>query len=88
MGTQRHEEYEPADKPVRLYEYVLCAAPQVLWFVWQGTHSPITRLGAVVAIVLLLAVSLWKLLIPPRFSATRCAFVLLALIGIVLVVHP
>lgn len=87
VRTQPHEEFEPADKPVRWYENVLCAIMQALWFLYIFTHVPVARLGTVVAIGLSLAVSLWKLLFPPRLSATRCAFVLIAILGIVLVLN-
>lgn len=81
---ERHEPYEPADRPVRFYELALCLVIQLLLLVEQRTQSYPLELATALSLALLLALSLWKLLVPPRFSATRSAFVLVSLIGLFL----
>ena len=81
---ERHEPYEPADRPVRFYELALCLVIQLLLLVEQRTQSYPLKLATALSLALLLALSLWKLLVPPRFSATRSAFVLVSLIGLFL----
>ena len=57
---------------------------QVLLLAEQKTHSQGVELAAMSSFALLLALSLWKLLVPPQYSATRCAFVLISILCLVL----
>jgi hypothetical protein len=87
LQTQPHEPsvpYEPTDRPVRFYELVVCFVAQVLLLAEQKTHSQGVELAAMSSFALLLALSLWKLLVPPRYSTTRCAFVLIGVLCLVL----
>ncbi len=86
MRRARSQEFEPADRPVQLYESLLCLLAQGLVFASRATHAPLVERRAGAAIALLLIMSLWKLLLPPRVSATRCAFLLIGLICIVVLV--
>lgn len=86
--TQQGEEFEPVDKPVRFYETLLCFTAQLLIFGALETHYRAAELAATASVALLLAVSLWKLLVPPRLSVTRCAFVCIGLICVVLLFVP
>jgi hypothetical protein len=56
----------------------------LLLFARQGRHDLALGLVVAASIALLMGMSLWKLLVPPRFSATRCAFILIGLLSIVL----
>jgi hypothetical protein len=88
VHTQQHEDFEPVDKPVRLYETVLFLAAQLLAIVALSTHSRAVELAAVALLALLTALTLWKLVVPPRLSATRCAFVFASLLWLFLLWHP
>ena len=88
VHTQQREDFEPVDKPMRLYETVLFLAAQVLAIAALSTHSRAVELVAVASLALLIALSLWKLLVPPRLSATRCAFVFAGLLWLYLLWHP
>jgi hypothetical protein len=65
------EEYEPVDKPVRFYEAGLCFGAQLLMLAAMATHYPAVDLAAATSAILLIALSLWKLVVPPRFSVMR-----------------
>src|SRR5262249_4418106 len=80
VHTQQRKDVEPIDNPVRLYDIGLCAAAQLLTFAAQSTHSRAVELAAAASLVLLIALSLWTLLVPPRYSATRVAFVFVGLL--------
>lgn len=84
MHTQRHEPYEPADRPVRFYEIALCLVTQILMLVEQRTQSHLLEMAAASSLAVLLVLSLRKLLVPPRYSATRTVFVLVSIIGLFL----
>ncbi len=84
MPAPQREEFEPADKPVRFYETMLCATADALLFVDRLADTRVVELAATAPAVVLIAVSLWRLLVPPRFSVTRCAFVLVGLLCLVL----
>lgn len=84
MDTQQGERFEPTDRPVRLYEYLLNGAAQLLTFVLLWTHLQTWRLVATVTVAALLGVALWKLLAPPRYSATWGAFVVCGLMCMIL----
>lgn len=84
LDTQQGERFEPVDKPVRLYESLLNGAAQLLTFAFLWTHYQLWQLVATVAVAVLMGVALWKLLAPPRFSATRGAFVFTGLLCLVL----
>jgi hypothetical protein len=88
VHTQQREDFEPVDKAVRLYEMGLCLAAQLLANAAMSTHSRAVKLAAVASMVLLIALSLWKLLVPPRFSATRGAFVFVGLLWLFLLWNP
>jgi drug/metabolite transporter (DMT)-like permease len=85
---QRSADYEPADRPIRWYEFALCLVTQLLVFACRWTPNPLLEYTAIASTTALMATALWKLLLPPRLSATRCAFVLIGLIGIVLLFLP
>jgi hypothetical protein len=80
LDTQQGEEFEPIDKPVRFYENLLNVATQLPTFAFVWTHYQPWQLVATFAAAVLMGVSLWKLLAPPRFSATRCVFVVVGLL--------
>ena len=88
MHTQRHEQFEPADKPVQFYELALCLVAQLVVFASLGTHNHVFELTATASVASLLALSLWKLFVPPRFSATRGAFVLISVLCVVVLGAP
>jgi cell division protein FtsW (lipid II flippase) len=88
VDAERPGEFEPADRPVQWYETAVCIAAQFLTFLSLGAHNRVVELAAGACIALLVIMSLWKLLVPPRFSATRGAFVLLSLICVWLLIHP
>ena len=46
MHAQQREEYEPVDKPVRLYEKALFLAAQLLTIAALSTHFPAVELAA------------------------------------------
>jgi hypothetical protein len=71
-----------------LYETGLCLAAQLLAFVALTTHYPAVELAAAVSMALLIALSLWKRLVPPRFSAMRGAFVFIGLLCLFLLWNP
>jgi hypothetical protein len=73
---------------MRLYELVLCLGAQLLVFAELWTHYRAAELAATASVALVIAVSVWKLLAPPRLSVTRCAFVLIGLICVVLLFMP
>src|SRR5262249_4201471 len=77
-SVQKRErgEIEPADRPVRFYETALLVVAGALIAFALGTQNRPATLAAIAADGLLLAVSLWKLLAPPRFSTRRCANVI------------
>jgi hypothetical protein len=68
VHTQQREDYEPVDKAARLYEKLVCLAAQLLTIGVVGTHNRPVGLAAAASAVLLIALSLRKLLVPPRFS--------------------
>ena len=80
MDTQQGERSEPIDKPVRFYESLLNIAAQLLTFAFLWAHYQLWQLVATVAVAVLMGVALWKLLLPPRFSAKRSAFVVAGLL--------
>ncbi len=83
MHTQQGEQFEPVDKPVRPYETVLFAVAMLLVMAAQSTLYQAVELAAAVAVALLmLALPLWQLFVPPRFSSTRGAFVLMGVISL------
>ena len=84
MDTQQGERYEPLDKPIRFYEKLLNVAAQWLTFAFLWTHYQAWQLVATVTVAVLMGVSLWKLLAPPRYSATRIVFVIAGLMCLVL----
>lgn len=86
LHTQRREEFEAADKPVRFYETALCFVAQVLFFARVWTRSTVFALPAATAFALLIVISLLKLLVPPRLSATRCAFIWISILALVVLV--
>jgi hypothetical protein len=88
LDTQQRNDFEPVDKPLRFYETGLCLAAQLPAFVALRTHNPSVELAAAVSMALLIALSLWKLVMPPRFSATRVAFVFVGLLYLFLLWNP
>jgi hypothetical protein len=88
LDTQQRDDFEPVDKPVMWYETVLCLAAQLLALAALSTHYRAVELAAAAWLALLIALSLWKLVVPPRLSATRCAFVFAGLIWLFLLWHP
>jgi hypothetical protein len=82
------DRFEPADRPVRWQESLLCLVTQLLTFLATWTHSPVAQTVAYVSILALMGLSLWLLLAPPRFSATRCAFIMCGLFCLVLLLEP
>ncbi len=78
--------YEPKDKPVLWFEYFLflCAlgvaalAMVTSWMV--SCWSPLRQAGLIL-MGLVILVSCFHLLVPPRLSATRLFFIILNLIG-------
>lgn len=87
VDTEQRQAFEPAERPVQIYESALCFATQLLAFATLWTHNRLVEIVAASAVALLLAMSLWKLLSPPRLSATRCAFLLIGIVCIALLVH-
>jgi hypothetical protein len=79
--------YEPADRPVRVQEYVLFVALDTAAFaafIWPGRL--VIGIGVVIALGTL-AVSLVRLLLPSaRFSLTRAIFAVLAVLVLVMLV--
>ncbi len=77
--------YEPADRPVRIAEYALFAALDAAAFaafVWP--NRLVISIAFVVAVATLL-VSVARLLLPsPRYSLTRSAFGVIALLVLVM----
>jgi hypothetical protein len=88
VQTRQREDYEPADRPVKFYEFLLCIMTQALVGVGRYLHIAPAMPAAIMSIALLMAISLWKLLVPPRFSATRGAFLLAGVICIALLFPP
>jgi hypothetical protein len=82
------EEYEPVDTPVRFYEKLVCLAAQLLTIGALGTHNRAVELAAAASAVLLIALSLWKLFVPPRFSMDRSVFVFIGLLCLFLLWNP
>ncbi len=74
------EDLGPVDKPVRPYEIALCIAALLLVGAALRAHFPAAEFTGMALVVLLIASSLWKLLVPPHLSETRCAFVLIGLL--------
>jgi hypothetical protein len=81
MPAQRRDAFEPVDKPVKFYESMLLYTAEVLWLAAVFTHSRVAEIAAAASLALLIAVSLWKLLMPPRLSVTRCVSVFVGLYG-------
>jgi hypothetical protein len=79
--------YEPADRPVQIWEYVLFVALDTAAFAgifWPGRL--IIGVGILIALGTL-AVSLARLLLPTvRFSLTRAVFALLAVVVLLMLV--
>jgi hypothetical protein len=71
---------EPADKPVRFYENVLFVLSQLLWIASDYTGVLAVELVGAGVVAILTAVSVWKLLVPPRLSTTRGAYVVAGLV--------
>jgi hypothetical protein len=53
-----------------------------------SAHFRAVELAAAVSIALFIALALGKLLVPPRFSATRSAFVFIGLLCLFLLWNP
>jgi hypothetical protein len=96
LNTNQPQESEPIDRPVQWYELALLVIAELLaaaalgdvpQLPSQAAHSRIVEIAAITAAAVLLVVSLWKLLLPPRLSATRGAFVVIGLISIYLLVR-
>ncbi len=86
LNTRQRGELEPVDKPVRLYEIGLLFVVAALYIAAMLTHHPATELAGAAATGLLIATCLWNLFVPPRFSATRCAFLCIGLVYLFLLV--
>jgi hypothetical protein len=84
LDTPPSKPFEPVNKPVQMHELLLNVATQLLTLVYLWTRIPTWRLVATTVVALLLGLSLWKLLVPPRFSATRVAYVIWGLICLAL----
>jgi hypothetical protein len=67
---------------------VLFLAVQLLAIAALSIHAYAVELAAAASMALLIALSLWMLLVPSRLSATRCAFVLAGIIYRFLLWHP
>lgn len=81
----KRDEFEPADRPVRAYETLLCMAMNAALFSVYWWHVRPAEVIAGVLACILIVVALVKLLLPrPRFSATRGAYVFLGLLALVL----
>lgn len=81
----KHDEFEPADRPVRAYETLLCMAVNAALFSVYWWHPRPAEIITAVLACILIVVALVKLLLPkPRFSATRGAYVFLGLLALVL----
>jgi len=82
----KQQRFEPADRPVRFYEYILFVALDTAAFaafIWPSRALAIITF--IVAAVVLL-VSLVRLLLPaPRFSLTRSSFAVISLFVFLLV---
>ena len=83
MHVPQPEEYEPVGRPVRPYENWLGFAAGLLWMAGLWTHYSTLALSAAASILLLIALSLWTRLVLPRFSVTRCAFIIVGLYRLV-----
>lgn len=79
MPTPQRDDYEPVDKPVRFYEYLLCLVALSLLIAAGWTQSRAAEIAAAASFALLIVVSLWNLLAPPRLSLTRCGFLFVGL---------
>ena len=88
MRAERRDPFEPTDRPVQFYEYLVCLSSQLLLFAWEHTSIRGFWLGSFAAVALLVGMSLWKLLLPPRFSATRGAYIVVSAIAMVLLFSP
>ncbi len=79
--------YEPADRPVRIFEYALFVALDLAAFaafIWPNRPVIILAFAIAAATLLLSAV---RLLLPsPRYSLTRAAFLVISLLVLVMLV--
>jgi len=78
---------EPPDKPVKLYEDVLflCLDVVMVGFLttcWQGLY-----LAGFMLAIPVFVLSLFRLLLPPRWSANRAFFVFGSLLSLVLLLN-
>ena len=78
MDTRQRKELESFDKPVRFYETLLCSAANQLTIAGWMTQGHAIELAAIGLFAVLMALSLWMFLVPPRYFATRAAFVVVA----------
>jgi hypothetical protein len=77
--------YEPLDRPVRMLEYALFAALDVAAFAAFIWPNRLVITFAFVIAVATLATSLARLLLPvPRYSLTRAAFAVIAVLVVVM----
>ncbi len=76
MSVNNDERFEPVEKPVKWQEFLLCFITQFLTHLATQMHSPVAQTAALVSVAVLMGISLWLLLAPPRFSATRGSFIL------------
>ena len=77
--------YEPLDRPVRMPEYALFAALDVAAFAAFIWPNRLVITFAFVIAVATLVTSLARLLLPvPRYSLTRSAFAVIALLVVVM----
>ncbi len=88
MSVNNDERFEPVDKPVKWQEFLLCFITQFLTYWATQTHSPVAQTAALVSVAVLMGISLWLLLAPPRFSATRGSFILVGLLCLLLLLDP
>ena len=86
LNTRQREGLEPVDKPVRLYEIGLFLVVAALYIAAMLTHHPTIEFTAAAATGLLIAICLWNLFVPPRFSATRSAFLCIGFLYLFLLI--
>lgn len=88
----QEQKFEPLDKPVQEYErtlflYMLLTSimAKIIFFVtkWRGIH-----LIAFVFVILVIALSLFRLLVPPRLSKLRLTYLGCSLIMGWILLHP
>lgn len=84
MNSQQRSQFEPVDKPVRLYEVGALFVAGAMYIVALLTQYRAIELAAVAAESLLIITCVWNLLAPPRFSVTRCAYLCIGLVCLIL----